>query len=166
MSTLANLCRHPVRVVTPATTIREAAEIMREQHIGALVVVAEVSDAPKPIGIVTDRDIVVAIVALDLNPNVFLVDDLLGRPLVVAGRGARVREGLELMKAHGVRRLPVVDESGVLTGIVTFDDALGEIAADMSRVSAVIEQEIGSELALRPGKIRARHGKRAKAAVA
>ncbi len=162
MTTLASLCKHPVRVVTPETTIRTAAKMMREHHIGALVVVADESNISKPIGIVTDRDIVVAIVALDLDPDIFLIDDLLDRPLIVAQTEQRIRDGLELMKSKGVRRLPLVDKTGKLMGIITLDDLLNELAQDLKRVSDVIEREISSELILRPSKIRARQNKNAK----
>jgi CBS domain-containing protein len=167
MTTLASVCKFPVRTVTPATTVRAAAEIMREHHVGALVVVGGKNGAvAKPIGIVTDRDIVVAIVALDLNPNVFLIDDLIDRTLTVAKGDQHIREGLELMKKHGIRRLPLIDKQGKLIGIVTMEDLLAELAADLSRLSLVVENEITSELSLRPGKIRARQAQARQAAAA
>ena len=159
MTTLASLCKHPVRVVTPGTTIRAAAELMREHHVGALIVVDQDSSASKPIGIVTDRDIVVGIVALGLDPGIFLIDDLLDRPLTVAKADQRIREGLKLMKSKGVRRLPLVDKAGNLAGIVTLDDLLGELATDMSRIANIVEREISAELVLRQSRIEARQGK-------
>lgn len=162
MTTLASLCRNPVRVVTPETTIRAAAEMMREHHVGALVAVDGDAAASRPIGIITDRDIVIAIVALDLDPNLFLIDDLLDRPLIVARADQDIRDGLKLMKAKGVRRLPLVDDTGVLSGIVTLDDLLGALARDMNQMSAVVEREISSEVSLRHGRIRERQAKAAK----
>lgn len=149
MTTLASVCKYPVRLVTPQATIREAAEKMREYHVGALVVVASTSAPARPLGIVTDRDMVVAILALGLDPNVFLVDDLMGRPLVVAKASQRLRDGLELMKAKGVRRLPLVDKAGSVIGIVTLDDLVREVARDVSSLSAIVDQEISAELVLR-----------------
>ncbi len=160
MTTLASLCKHPVCVVTPATTIRAAAELMRERHVGAVVVVGAPDGSGKhaaePIGIVTDRYIVVAIVALNLDPNIFLIDDLLDRPLVTARGDQHLREGLELMKAKGVRRLPLVDKAGKLTGIVSLDDLLAEVARDLNRVSDIIGLEIDAERVLRPARLRSR----------
>ncbi len=161
MTTLASLCKQPVRVVTPETTIRSAAKMMREHHVGALIIVDKDTSAPKPIGIVTDRDIVVAIVALELDPDIFLVDDLLDRPLIVAKAEQRIREGLELMRSKGVRRLPLVDKAGKLMGIVTLDDLLGELAKDMNCLSEIVEREISSEFMLRPSRIKARQSKSA-----
>jgi len=162
MTTLASLSRHPVRVVTPGMTIRAAAELMREHHVGALIAVDGDAAAPRPIGIITDRDIVIAIVALDLDPNVFLIDDLLDRPLTVARADQGIRDGLKLMKSKGVRRLPLVDDAGTLSGIVTLDDVLGALARDMNEMTAVVQREIDSEVSLRHGRIRERQAKAAK----
>jgi CBS domain-containing protein len=162
MTTLASLCKQPVQVVIPGTTIRAAAELMREHHVGALIVTGEDGGASKPQGILTDRDIVVGIVALGLDPNVFLIDDLLDRPLTVARAEQSVHDGLKLMKAKGVRRLPLVDKDGNLAGIVTLDDLFGELARDMSRASDIVEREIGVEVALRHRAAGKRHAKGAR----
>jgi len=148
MTKLASLCRHPVSVVTAGTTIRAAAVLMREHHVGAVVVVEGTVARPRPVGIVTDRDIVVAIVALDLDADIFLIDDMFDRRIVVARDDLQIREALDVMKTNGVRRLPLVNKAGVLTGIVTLDDLLGELAADLARVSAVLAQEMPSSPAV------------------
>lgn len=163
MTKLSAMCKFPVQVATRSTTIVGAARMMREGHAGALVVVDDSARPPKPIGIVTDRDIVVAIVALDLDPNVFLLDDLLSRSLVVAKGDQSIREGLALMNAKGIRRLPVVGKTGALIGIVALDDLIAEIARDLKQVADVIEREITKELELRPARIRARKASTVKA---
>ena len=179
MTTLDAICTAPVLTASGDTTIVAAARLMRAAHVGALVVVdgsaarapraaqgssraAGVSAPPgrhgplKPIGIVTDRDIVMAIVALDLDPNVFLLCDLLNRPLVTAAAGLSIRQGLAIMNAKGIRRLPLVNAAGGLTGMVTLDDIIIEAARDLGQAAGVIEREITSEIALRPSRIRAR----------
>ncbi len=156
MSRLSTICKYPVQIAARNTTIVEAARKMREAHAGALVVVEKPSRSPKPVGIVTDRDIVVAIVALDLDPDIFLLDDLLNRPLVTAKGDMSCREGLALMNAKGIRRLPVVNKAGGLIGIVALDDLIAEMARDLKQVADVIEREITKELELRPARIRAR----------
>jgi CBS domain-containing protein len=150
------MCKSPVQVATRNTTIVAAAQMMRETHAGALVVVDDEVRPAKPVGIVTDRDIVVAIVALDLDPSIFLLDDLLNRSLVVANGDLSIRDGLALMNAKGIRRLPVVNKSGKLVGIVALDDLIAEIARDLKQVADVIEREFTKELELRPARIRAR----------
>ena len=164
MTKLSMMCKFPVQTATRETTIAEAAQLMREGHAGALVVVDDGAKARKPIGIVTDRDIVVAIVALDLDPKIFLLDDLLNRPLVVGKGDQSIREGLAIMNAKGIRRLPVVNKAGALIGIVALDDLIGEMARDMKQVANVIEREITKELELRPARIRARQANVAKSA--
>ena len=180
MISLDAICQAPVLTASHDTTIVAAARLMREAHVGALVVVESAaaksqgaakrpvkgspagsaalmpSEAHKPIGIVTDRDIVMAIVALDLDPNVFLLGDLLSRPLVTADAGFGIRDGLAIMNAKGIRRLPLVNAAGGLTGMVTLDDLIIEAARGLQQVAGVIEREITSELALRPSRIRAR----------
>ncbi len=175
MTTLDAICTAPVLTASRDTTIVAAARMMREAHVGALVVVddpprkllktpkpARQSAQPKPVGIVTDRDIVMAIVALDLDPGVFLLDDLLNRPLVTANPGLSIRAGLALMNAKGIRRLPLVNPAGRLTGMVTLDDIVIQSARDLQQVANVIEREITSELELRPSRIRARQTRSAK----
>lgn len=164
MTKLSTMCKFPVQVATRQATIVQAARMMREAHTGAMVVVESEKTPLKPVGIVTDRDIVVAIVALDLDPNIFLLDDLLNRPLVVANGEQSIREALGMMNAKGIRRLPVVDRAGKLIGIVTLDDLVAEIARDLTSVAAVVEREITKELQLRPARIRARKAQVAKAA--
>ena len=179
MTTLEAICTAPVLTASRDTTIVAAARMMREAHVGALVVVDDppggLPQAPKrarrplqsrPVGIVTDRDIVMAIVALDLEPGVFLLGDLLNRPLVTADAGVSIRDGLALMNAKGIRRLPLVNTAGQLTGMVTLDDLIIEAARDLQQVANVIEREITSELALRPSRIRARQASGKKAQVA
>ena len=169
MTTLDAVCTAPVLTASRDTTIVAAARMMREAHVGALVVVDDppggLPQAPKrarrplqsrPVGIVTDRDIVMAIVALDLDPNVFLLCDLLNRPLVTAAAGLSIRQGLAIMNAKGIRRLPLVNAAGGLTGMVTLDDIIIEAARDLGQAAGVIEREITSEIALRPSRIRAR----------
>ncbi len=156
MTTLASLCKHPVCVVRSGTTIRAAAELMREDHVGALVAVENGADPARPVGILTDRDIVVGIVALGLDPNLFLVEDLLDRPLVVARADQSVEAGLKLMKAQGVRRLPLVDKAGGLVGIVTLDDVLYEVARTVRVVTGILDREITAEVALRHSRNAAR----------
>ncbi len=182
MTTLDAICTAPVLTASRDTTIVAAARMMREAHVGALVVVSDAAaktpgvargatktstvlmppGRPKPIGIVTDRDIVMAIVALDLDPGVFLLDDLLNRPLVTANPGLSIRAGLALMNAKGIRRLPLVNPAGRLTGMVTLDDIVIQSARDLQQVANVIEREITSELELRPSRIRARQTRSAK----
>ena len=123
----------------PSTaTALEAARLMRGQHTGDLVVVDDTGSDRVPIGVITDRDIVVEVLAQDLNPATTPVRSLLRTPVVIAHEQEDVADALERMKRHGVRRIPIVDHEGKLTGIVTLDDVLKWISTDLSALADVL----------------------------
>ena len=103
---------------------------MREHHVGSLVIVVDRLSERVPVGIITDRDIVVAVVAKELDPRALTVSDVInsGGVLVVREQDG-LPDALRLMREKGVRRVPVVTKSGALAGIVTIDDLL-ELVAD------------------------------------
>jgi CBS domain-containing protein len=125
---------------TRASTVREAALLMREYHVGDLVVVED--DAKrKPVGIITDRDITISIVALGLDPDVMTVGDIMGPALVTVRENQGVFEAIRRMRLKGVRRLPIVGEDGALVGIVAVDDLVALLADELSDLSKVISRE-------------------------
>ncbi len=130
--------RRAVAVVTPDQTLREAAHLMRAGHLGALVLIYGEGARPRPIGVVTDRDIVVTVFGEDLEGQVdtLTVGDIQINPLVTATEAERVLDVLQRLAAAGVRRCPVVDgEDGALVGIFTVDDALILLARQAAAVS-------------------------------
>lgn len=137
----------PVRC-TPETTAVEAAQVMRRKHVGDLVVVDE--DKTVPLGIITDRDIVVEVLARGLDPAITAVGTVLRTPVVLTNECEDVSHALELMRIHGVRRLPVVDNHGELVGIITADDILRYVAADVGSLVDVVSREHAREQRLRP----------------
>jgi len=112
--------------------VAEAARLMREQHVGSLVVIEETDNGRVVIGMLTDRDIAIAVVALDFNAQTLRVADVMSSSLVTVRAEDSVHDVLSLMRRHGVRRIPVTMEQDVLIGIVTLDDLL-EIAAEELR---------------------------------
>jgi len=114
---------------------------MRQKHIGDLVVVDDDKESPTPIGIITDRDIVIEVLGKDLDPGKTNVGSLVRRPVVVAHDQEDTTEVLERMRNHGVRRIPVVSSSGTLVGIVTVDDMLKRLAADANLLTEIVSQE-------------------------
>lgn len=137
---IGELCNRDVVCSSRASTIREAAFLMREYHVGDLVVVKE-NGKRHPVGIVTDRDIAISIVALGLDPDVMTVGDIMGGELVTLREDQGVLESIRQMRLKGVRRLPIVDEDGVLVGIVTVDDLIALLANELSDLSKVISYE-------------------------
>lgn len=111
-----------VEFVSPQDTLREAAEKMRQLNVGPMPVV----DGDRPVGIITDRDIVVRAIALGHDANASKVSDIMTGDLQTCTPDTSLEEAGQIMKDHQIRRLLVVDESGKLAGIL----ALGDIAVD------------------------------------
>jgi CBS domain-containing protein len=142
VSTLAS--KNAVYVDTNATVI-EAAKQMRNHHVGALVVTSAESDEFHPVGIVTDRDIVVAVLALDLDPKILTVGDIMGETLFKARPDEDALATIQRMRRLGVRRAPVVSDDGELRGMFTLDDFIAHLAHAMSEVSLLILHEQSEE---------------------
>jgi len=114
---LSDVMTREVVTALPGDTARHVASLMRERNVGSVVIVDE---AGAPVGFVTDRDLAVDIVA-DAHPADAAVGGHASGPVVTGTPGMPVLDAVDLMAAHGIRRLPVLDE-GHLTGIVTLDD--------------------------------------------
>lgn len=142
---LSEICMLEPVCCTARTTALEAAYTMRHKHVGALVVVDDGEEKAAPIGLVTDRDIVVEVLAKGLDPAVTLVGSLIRGPVVIANGGIDSTHALELMKSHGVRRLPVVSSAGVLIGIITVDDLLRHVSSEANSLVEIISREQAHE---------------------
>lgn len=141
---IGNICVREVNVADRNTTVADAAHMMRQQHVGDLVVVE--SGSRKPVAIVTDRDIVLSVVATKLDPDVFTLGDLVVRKLVTCPEDQGIFECIQLMRMHGVRRMPVVNGTGQLVGIVSVDDLIRLLAEEMSELSKLIQHEQAEEV--------------------
>lgn len=134
-----HLASKNVVTVAPESSLADAAAIMREQGVGALVVTTE---DKKPIGILTDRDIVVGVLADPVARRAELkVKDVLTRDPIVALENEDSRDVLNRMRRHGIRRMPVVDGRGVVTGVFALDDALRAIAEELESVALLLRAE-------------------------
>lgn len=138
-----DVCNRAVVSIRSGANLSEASRLMREAHVGSVIVVDEASPR-RAVGIVTDRDIVVEAVAAGIDPATLTVAEIMGRGLVVAREDDDALVSLKAMRRRGVRRLPVVDEGGALCGIVSLDDLLeaGSVALND------VVQAIASERAL------------------
>jgi CBS domain-containing protein len=127
---LRDVCMPDVVFCSADTRVTEAAHLMRHRHVGDLVIVEDPAGDRIPLGVVTDRDIVVEVLANNLDPATTTVADIMRTPVVIAADNEDTEQAMERMRAHGVRRLPVVGAGGALVGIVTLDDLLKVLAAD------------------------------------
>lgn len=115
---------------------------MREEHVGCVVLAkTEGEKQPRPMGIVTDRDIVVSVLAAGLDVNVFTLGDVVSTALVTVQENDDVFAAVRKMRAKGVRRLPVVDEDGILRGIFTLDDFMELISEELRDATAIVDRE-------------------------
>ena len=137
------ICNRQVAAIGTSASLYDAARLMRQDHVGC-VVVTDGAVPGKPVGIVTDRDVVVEVVAAGLDPRTVTVGEIMAPNLVVVRDDEDALASLKTMRRRGVRRLPVVDAKGALLGIVTLDDLL-ETGANAANDVA---QAIASERAL------------------
>jgi CBS domain-containing protein len=138
---LKAICTPDVVCCGPATTIQAAAALMRAKHTGDIVVVDDPDEERIPLGIITDRDIVVDVLAAGLSPGATTVSSILHPPVVVANENEDASEALQRMRVHGVRRLPVVGLEGRLVGILTLDDVLDLVAADLNAIVDLVARQ-------------------------
>jgi len=149
---VGDICVRNVVTVRESDELTKAAAVMRERHVGYLVVIepkAGESDFV-PIGVLTDRDIVVGVVAKETDPKALRVGDLMTRQPVVANENSSLSQALGEMRNIGVRRIPVVGRGGVLVGVLSLDDILSAISEELLGVAGSVRKELTMEKALRP----------------
>lgn len=134
---ISDYCEKPAVTVRADETVRAAAERMRLAGLGSVAVVKD----GRPIGIVTDRDLVLGTLGKRLDAGAVRVEELVSRPLVTIEQDASVREAARRMRRYAVRRLPVVDDKGQLVGVVAADDLLALTAGELSGLAAAIRAQ-------------------------
>jgi CBS domain-containing protein len=135
---LKELCVLDVACCHKDATVAEAARQMRQHHTGDLVVIDESDGAREPLGIVTDRDIVMEVIAKGRDPDRTQVSQVMAVPLVVASGSESVATAIDRMRTHGVRRLPIVDDNGAVLGIITLDDLYRVLAEHTAALAAIV----------------------------
>jgi len=135
------ICSRIVVVGESKMSVREAAKLMRDHHIGALVVTEGAPESRRPIGILTDRDLVVEVLAADVDYRAFTVGDIMSERPVTSRESAGLFEMIAQMRSAGVRRLIVVDADEHLLGIIAMDDLIPVLAEEMSALAQAIRVE-------------------------
>lgn len=147
--TIGSICNREVITVLADATVQHVATLMRQYHVGDVVVIENAVKNHKnktvPIGIVTDRDLVVEVVATELDCKVMTAGDIMLKNLTVVKENVGIFEAMTLMSGKGIRRLPVVDDSGNLQGIVTLDDLLLLLAKELGALSKLVANEQKNE---------------------
>lgn len=143
--TIGAICNSEVITVRRDATVLHAAVLMRQYHVGDVVVIEDHKGKSVPIGIMTDRDIVIELVATELDCKVITTGDIMAANLTVIKESAGIFEAIQLMTSKGIRRLPVVDGGGGLVGIITLDDLLLLLAKEFSALTKLVSREQKNE---------------------
>jgi CBS domain-containing protein len=146
--TVGELCTRSVITALADESVVDAARRMRDRHVGTLVIVADTGRMP--VGLVTDRDLVVS--ALAQSPDkieTLQVGDVMSRDLVTALTTESVDDALGRMRMHGIRRLPVVTRDGELEGLIAFDDIIEHLSEDITELAGLVASEQKHERLLR-----------------
>jgi CBS domain-containing protein len=148
--TVDAVCNHNVATIDLDESVVEAAERMRHTHVGDLIVVEQRGAHQIPVGIITDRDIVVGIVAKRVSPESIKGSDAIKTNLVTVHKDNGIEFALGKMRSAGVRRVPVVGDEGELVGVLSIDDVIDHLALQLSRIADIIRVEQRAEGVDRP----------------
>lgn len=145
MMNIGEVCNRETVIVRNDENIVEAARLMRSHHIGDLIVVTKSPKGNIPIGIITDRDIVMEVVADNADPQSIKVAEIMSKELVSGSEEEGIYEYIGLMRSQGIRRLPVVDKEGLLVGILSVDDILEFLGEEVDALIGLFYKEQRSE---------------------
>jgi CBS domain-containing protein len=144
------ICNHNVATIGKNADVGDAAAIMRAEHVGDLIVTEVRGAAKVPIGILTDRDIVVGVIAKGAAPAAVTVGDAMTRNPLTVREDASIEFALREMRRYGVRRAPVVRANGDLVGVIAVDDIIEHLADQLTRLAELIRLEREAEPRTRP----------------
>lgn len=138
---LSELCNANVVTICNEDTLNYACKLFRNKHVGCLIVTDLHKGVAKPLGIITDRDIVVKIIALGININEVLVKDAMDNKFVTASVNDDIHVALNLMRKYGIRRIPLINNSSYLEGIITIDDLFSHLSNELNNLTKAILME-------------------------
>jgi CBS domain-containing protein len=131
---LGKICTRPVVTASAQMTVDEAARVMRSKNVGALVVV----NAGRPVGMLTDRDVAIEVVAKGLDPDTARVGDVMHKKPITIREDLGIFDAARVFAKTGVRRLPVVTKSGVLVGVIAVDDLIMLLGNEMGHMAGAL----------------------------
>ena len=150
--TVGEFCNREVVVSTRSADIILLSQLMREHHVGDIVIVDATEEGQNmPAGIITDRDIVIELIACEVPLNTVKAEDVMSRDLVYVREEDGIWDALRLMQRKGVRRLIVVNGQGGLEGILTVDDLLELLAEELNSLSKIPFKGVSKEEETRRG---------------
>ena len=147
---IADICTHDVVQIAADAPLAEAAETMRKRHVGALVVTEQPNGERVPVGMITDRDIVLAVVDPAIAGEQLTAADVMTRPLATCREDEELYDAIQTMRERGVRRLAVLDAQGALAGMIAADDIYTALGTHLRDLGQVLGHEQPRERDLRP----------------
>jgi predicted transcriptional regulator len=138
---VGDYCKRTLVSIASDMDLVEAAKVMRDEHVGFLVVYLQGDEVRKPAGVLTDRDVVLQVTAKEVDPHSVSVADVMTRQPLIASESDELSEVLQAMRMAGIRRVPVVNVRGGMCGIFAMDDALDLITGMMCDVTGSIKSE-------------------------
>jgi CBS domain-containing protein len=146
---IGEICTRSVVTCGRDASAIDVARLMRDRHVGDVIVVEPCEGGSKPIGIVTDRDLVVQVMAASVDPHRLRAEDLVSRQLVTALESEGVYDAIWHMRSKGIRRLPVVDSRGRLRGVLTADDLTRCLADELAEIGRIGTHQVEVESTVR-----------------
>ena len=139
------VCNREVVIANTDESVMQATKLMREYHVGDVVVVEEQEGVRVPKGILTDRDIVIELIAQAVDLDAVNIGDVMSCELLIAQESDDVLDILKRMCANGVRRVPVVNQEGGLEGILTVDDVIDLVAEQLQDLAGLTKRQLTEE---------------------
>ena len=147
---IGEICNREVVVIEEERSVTEAAVIMREYHVGDVVIVRKEYGKQVPVGILTDRDIALGIVANGTDPDSVCVGDAMSFELTTVTEDDDLMHVIEVMRENGIRRVPVTDSEQSLVGILTVDDVLDLLSEVLVDLAHLVDRQRRRETRARP----------------
>lgn len=144
---IGEVCTRQVATCAGNATATQMAEMMRKDHLGDLIVIEYRNDEAVPIGIVTDRDLVTRVLAMELDATQVTATEIMSRPLVTAYEGEELLVAFERLRNSHVRRIPLLDSAGVLVGIVSMDDIAALLDLTLPKKAAPVPEDTAKTVA-------------------
>jgi CBS domain-containing protein len=139
---IGKICEREVIIAPTDMPVHEAAKLMKKHNIGDIIVVTDKDSKVKPVGILTDRDIAMKIVADELDAKKIGIGDAMSQDLLTLNYHQGVQEAIDMMSAKGVRRAPVVDDQYKIIGIASIDDLLILVADEISSLAKLVRKQL------------------------
>jgi CBS domain-containing protein len=142
---VSEICSNNVICVLKQDSVLDVARIMREQQVGAVVVVDNINEEIIPQGVITDHDLVLEVLAANIAPSVLKAEDILTSELFCVTETHNVRKALKYLRYYGVRSAPVVNVKGVLVGLFSIEDAFTKLSEEFSELMKLMSCELMNE---------------------